>query len=415
MFRSSYQIYFAHWISHVHLMIVPALLPFLPQFFGVGFLELGAGMSVLMLVTLILQIPMGFMVDRYGAKRMLGIGMLTSAAALFSLAIFPSFTWFLVVMGVLGVVNTIYHPADYALLAQNVDPQRLGRAFSFHTFAGYFGTAVTPVMMFAAVTVFGVPGAFVLVGALALAAVYVLEPVHRVLNGHRYSLFTRPEKVLSDISQPSDLDRQQRRRSRMRFGLQLLSLTFFFACLYASTAPIEGFGNATLILGYGFDEGTATLLVSLFLLVMALGVLAGGWLADLTEHHGLIAAYSVACTTVLMLVVTLFSLPQWGLFILLVMVGLLLGVIAPSRDMMVKRIAPVGAEGRIFAIVSTGYSIGGALAPLYLAWFLDHGLPHWVFGAAVVTMVLVVIISFLQERTTPSSLKNVPAPAENYE
>ncbi|MGB3414143.1 MAG: MFS transporter [Microbacteriaceae bacterium] len=400
MFRSSFHIYFAHWVSHVHLMVVPALLPFLPEFFGVGFLELGAGMSILMFVTLCLQIPMGFAVDRFGAKRLLGVGMLLSAFALLSLAIFPSYPWFIAVMAILGVVNTVYHPADYSLLAENVDSSRLGRAFSFHTFAGYLGTAMTPFMMFATVSLLGVSAAFILVALLPVLAVYTLDPVHRLARTGDYRLFSAPPPRATQPLSAEDMELPNLRKSRTNLALKLLSLTLFFACLFASTAPIQDFGNATLMSGYQFDEGSATLLITLFLFVMALGVLLGGWLADKTQHHGLITAYSVVVTTILMAIATFLTFPQWLMYPLLISVGLLLGLVAPSRDMMVKKVAPAGMEGRFFAIVSTGYSIGGALSPLYLAWLLDHDLPRWVFGAAVITMLLVVLLSFAQERSS---------------
>ena len=43
---------------------------------------------------------------------------------------------------VAGLGNTVYHPADYALLARYVPPERAGRTFSYHTFSGMLGNAV---------------------------------------------------------------------------------------------------------------------------------------------------------------------------------------------------------------------------------------------------------------------------------
>ena len=43
-----------------------------------------------------------------------------------------------------GVGNTVYHPADYALLSHHVPSDRIGQAFSVHTFAGMLGSAVAP-------------------------------------------------------------------------------------------------------------------------------------------------------------------------------------------------------------------------------------------------------------------------------
>src|SRR6185437_16676569 len=78
--------------------------------------------------------------------------------------------------------------------------------------------------------------------------------------------------------------------------------------------------------------------------------------------------------------------------------GFLGGVIAPSRDMLVRNAAPQGAAGRAFGIVSTGFNVGGIISPLLYGWIMDQSLPHWVFGASAVFMALTVVLGFLTDR-----------------
>jgi MFS family permease len=79
--------------------------------------------------------------------------------------------------------------------------------------------------------------------------------------------------------------------------------------------------------------------------------------------------------------------------------GFLGGVIAPSRDMLVRNAAPPGAAGRAFGIVSTGFNLGGIVSPLLFGWIMDQNLPHWVFGASAVFMVLTVLLSLATEQS----------------
>src|SRR5690606_34922186 len=88
----------------------------------------------------------------------------------------------------------------------------------------------------------------------------------------------------------------------------------------------------------------------------------------------------------------------WLLVIVLGLAGFLFGVIAPSRDMLVRAAAPAGAEGRVFGIVSTGFNIGGAVGPVLFGWLLDNGRPDGIFWSAVLFMLFTVVISLLQER-----------------
>ena len=93
------------------------------------------------------------------------------------------------------------------------------------------------------------------------------------------------------------------------------------------------------------------------------------------------------------------SLPPPPLVAVLAAAGFLSGVIAPSRDMMVRNAAPPGAAGRAFGIVSTGFNIGGIVGPLLFGWIMDQHMPHWVFGASAVFMTLTVLLALVPERS----------------
>jgi MFS family permease len=83
-------------------------------------------------------------------------------------------------------------------------------------------------------------------------------------------------------------------------------------------------------------------------------VLAGGFLADRTERHGQLAAACFAVKAVIVLAIATINLPSLLLTAVMGTAGFLGGVIAPSRDMLVRNAAPAGAAGRAFGIVSTG-------------------------------------------------------------
>jgi len=87
--------------------------------------------------------------------------------------------------------------------------------------------------------------------------------------------------------------------------------------------------------------------------------------------------------------------------------GFLGGVIAPSRDMLVRNTAPTGAAGRAFGIVSTGFNLGGVVSPLLFGWIMDQNMPHWVFGASVVFMILTVLLALVTDRD-PQETPNAP-------
>ena len=96
--------------------------------------------------------------------------------------------------------------------------------------------------------------------------------------------------------------------------------------------------------------------------------------------------------------IALVTLPAVALTITMATAGFLSGMIAPSRDMLVREAAPPGAAGRAFGIVSTGFNFSGILSPLLYGWIMDQSMPHWVFGASVVFMVLTVVLAMVTDR-----------------
>src|SRR4029450_7830444 len=101
--------------------------------------------------------------------------------------------------------------------------------------------------------------------------------------------------------------------------------------------------SVALMRGYGASFSPANIALTAFLGASAIGVLAGGVLADRTSRHGQVAAACFAVNAVIMLVIAIFTVPSPLLTTMMAVAGFLGGVIAPSRDMLVRNAAPPGA------------------------------------------------------------------------
>jgi MFS family permease len=178
----------------------------------------------------------------------------------------------------------------------------------------------------------------------------------------------------------------------------LIVLTIFFMLLGLSNAGISNFGVVALMNGYGASFPTANVALTAYLAASAIGVLAGGFLADHTERHGQVAAVCFGINAAIVLLIACVALPPALLTAAMTAAGFLGGVIAPSRDMLVRNAAPAGAAGRAFGIVSTGFNFSGILSPLLFGFMMDQSMPHWVFGLSALFMVLTVVLAPFTER-----------------
>src|SRR5215470_2163411 len=174
----------AHFVSHYYILLLPPLFAFIRADYGVSYTELGLAIAVFNIVSAAFQTPTGFLIDWIGARLILIGGLALGAAAVLVMGLVPSFWVMVLMMAFNGLANTVYHPADYAILSHVISSRRIGHAFSVHTFAGMLGTAVAPASLLLLQSMVGWRGALVAAAMLGFAVAALLA-----LNGDR--LFDR--------------------------------------------------------------------------------------------------------------------------------------------------------------------------------------------------------------------------------
>jgi FSR family fosmidomycin resistance protein-like MFS transporter len=357
----------AHFVSHYYILLLAPLLPFVRADYGVSYTEIGLALAAFNTVSAVLQAPAGFLVDWLGARILLIGGLLFGAGAFVIAGAVDSY-WVLVAMFALaGVGNAVYHPADYALLSHHVPSERIGQAFSVHTFAGMLGSAVAPPTLLMMQSLWGWRGAFIGAGILGFAVAATLIAIR---DDAAQAPPASAPRVKSDGGAAG---------WRLLMSPPILLNLVFFVLLAMMSGGIYNYSVVAFGALYGTPVATANAALTGYLLLSAIGVLAGGLLVARTSRHGLVATLGLLAIALFTLLVAEIDLGALALIAAMTAAGFFSGAIMPSRDMIVREVTPPGSFGKVFGFVTTGFNIGGIIAPLVFGAIMDHGSPRLVF------------------------------------
>jgi MFS family permease len=375
-----------HFLSHFYMLILPPLFLVWQPAFHVSFAELGMTLMLMSGVTATLQTPVGFLVDRFGARRFLVGGTLIMSLSICAMGFATSFWQILVLAAVSGIGNSVIHPADYAILTGSVPKDRMGRSFALHSFTGNAGFVFGPPAIALLVPLLGWRGSLVTLGALGVPVVAAILVQSRILVDQPRSHETGP--AMSG-------------RQLLMTRPMLLFFGFFFLAAMAS-AGVQAWVVTVLHQVKGIDLAVASTCLTAYMVGNTGGVLLGGWFADKAKRLATITialtVASAACTFLVGL------LPVSGpvAFAMLFCSGLTLGTSRTPRDIMVKDAAPPGQIGKVFGFISAGLPLGSAITPVPFGYLIDHGRSDLVL-ALVSTLLLASLLCMGTARTSAHS------------
>lgn len=368
----------AHSLSHFYQLVIPVLFPLIKADLGVTYAELGAASALYYVVSGVCQTLAGFAVDRFGARRVLVGGLALCSGGILLAGLAHAYPLLLLASLVAGVGNSVFHPADFAILNARVDSARLGYAFSFHGIGGNLGWALAPLFCVGISSVYGWHAALLAAAALGIVMIGVLLTQREAITVE----LRRPHPGAAAPTLAGDV--------RVLTAAPVLMCFFFFFLLSVALTGVQTFGVASLSALYAAPVALASSALTAFLLGGAAGILAGGWVATRTARHDLVAASGMLAAGLLMLSLALHALTPALLAPVLALAGFCSGMTNPSRDLLVRAATPRGSTGKVYGFVYSGLDLGAMVTPVFYGWLLDRHLAQGVFFTVFVALMFTI-------------------------
>lgn len=388
----------AHFFSHFFILVLPPLFLAIKGDLDLTFTELGLIMTLYALGSASGQYPMGVFSDRFGPRWILVGGMVLLGGSV-TLMGFATAYWHLVALALFaGLGDSVFHPADFAVITAQVDQKRLGRAYAIHAFMGFAGFAAAPVIVDALRVQWDWHIALNATGGAGLAMALILFLGRRWLEGEPSG------PVVAGTPGPKPIGAIDFLKSA-----PILTLFVFYVAIALAGNGIQQFSPSALPILYEVDISEANRALFIYMVGISVGVLAGGVVADKYGRFDMVATIGYVVASAMMCVVALAWLPFLFVVVAFFVGGFMIGVVFPSRDLMVRSVAPKGSAGKAFGFVNSGFGYGGMVGPLIFGSIMDAKFEAGIYYTSAFIMMLAIGSALLAAYITRQTTAAQPA------
>ncbi len=382
----------AHAVSHFSQLLLAPLFPWLKADFNVSYTELGLLLTVFFVVSSIVQTASGFVVDRFGPRPVLLVGLTLLGLAALGYASSQSYAMLAASAVLAGIGNGVFHPVDYTLLNRKVHKSRLGHAYSAHGITGTLGWALAPALMVPVALVAGWRTAMLCASAVAFVVLAVLWWQRDRLTLDLASAVAGGQPVAAGAAASAGSAARPAEGPFDFLRIPAVWMCFGFFFFYAmALSVVQSFAPEAARQLHDVPLRWVAICLSVYMVCSATGMVLGGFLASDPARCERVVGIGMGLAACVALSVALLPVAPGMVPVLFGLMGLVSGSAGPSRDLLVKRSTPENASGRVFGVVYAGLDIGQALAPLVFGRLMDlHQFRSIWIGLALVQLVLIV-------------------------
>jgi predicted MFS family arabinose efflux permease len=288
-----------HMLIEVNLLIQVALIPVIKQEFRLSLLEASLIATVPSLVQLLMNIPSGYLYDRFGVKRLLFASMLIEGLSGLLIGQTNSFWTLVLGISLMKVSSPIYHISGLSQISKIVKPVQMNRSMGFHNALGNSGSAAGVITLAIFLSTMGWRWTYVFWAFPVLAWAFLIS------KSSQFNI-ERPKRQEVDG------------KSSLRRLPLVLSSSFLLFLIIIAVRELGATGSSTFMTTFFVDtknmsESTASLVFALGPFLGVIGSLGGGYLSERTGGMKALGWMILGCAGALFV---LPLIPQFSLIVL---------------------------------------------------------------------------------------------------
>ena len=339
----------AHLLNDLIQSMIPAMYPLLKESYRLDFAQIGMITLAFQVTSSLLQPLLGLWTDHKPWPYAMVAGMAATLSGLLGLAFAGSYEMLLVSAAMVGLGSAVFHP-EATRMARHAAAGEQGFAQGIFQIGGHAGYAIGPLL--AAMIV--VPR-----GQASLAWVSVVAVVAMVLmawTGARYSEMRRSQGK-SEKSHVTGTARPVLSSGHVLFAMAILIVLLLSKNAY--TAAFTSYYTFYLIERFGVTVQVSQIMLFLYLVVGAIGVIIGGMIGDRIGRYRviLISILGTLSFAVLLPYADLFWTGVLSVIISLIMASAFSSILIYAIDLVPHRVGLVG--GLFYGLA---FGLGGLAA-----------------------------------------------------
>jgi MFS family permease len=344
-------------VSGCVILGVSIISPVLPQYalsFSIPVALVGWAISAFALARVVMDIPAGFLADRFGRKRNMILGLVLIILSAIASGLASNYTWLILARIVGGIGSALYMTAATTWVAQVSAGKSRGRHMALYTGLVFAGTAFGPTIGGYTAAHFGLNAPFFAYAMLGLAGLIATLPLKETADS---SQGERSKMCMKDIL------RVLSNRPFMLVNCAVLAMFFLRVGVRSTLVPLYASLNLSL------SEERIGILLTVAAIATALSTFLSGWLSDRVGRKRPMMACLFLSGIAVLLIPSQASLAS--LMGIMAFYGLATGL-QGSMAAWPADVAPKGRLGTSMGVYRVMGDIGMVLGPITATYVADY-------------------------------------------